>query len=58
MSGRPKPREYEKAEINKLIAEKVIESAQIKWEVPIAIVPTKDKNLGFCVSHQQIESHN
>lgn len=50
----PKAREAEREEINKLLAMKIIEHAQIEWPLPILSVPKKDGTLPFCIDYVKL----
>lgn len=54
--GRPKAWEFEKREIDWMLATDFIEPMQMKWASPIALVPKEDKNFRFCVHYCKLNS--
>lgn len=56
-----KPREFEKKEINEMLAIDVIDPAQTEWASSIVFVPNKDGALCFCVDYlklNEVTTHN
>lgn len=49
----PKAREFEKAEINYIVAMKVIKTVQAEWATPIFFALKKDISLRLCVDHRK-----
>lgn len=45
--------EFEKTDIDKALAENIIEQAQTEWAAPVVYVSKKDKNLLFCVDYRK-----
>lgn len=52
----PKGRSFEKDEIDKMVALKVIESAQTKWPSPIMSSTKKDGSLWFCTDYRKLNA--
>ena len=52
----PKAREFEKQEIQKMLAMNVIEPAQSEWAAPIVFAPKKDGALRFCVDYRRLNA--
>lgn len=52
----PKTSKFEKAEIDRMIAENVIDTAQTKWAAPIVVVLKKDETLRFCFDYQNLSA--
>lgn len=50
----PKARELEKTEINKVLAENIIEPAQTEWASPIVFAPKEDGTVRFCVDYRKV----
>jgi transposase InsO family protein len=49
-------REIEKAEIEKMLAQGVIEPATCEWASPIVMVPKPDGSLRFCVDYRKLNA--
>lgn len=52
----PKTREFEEAEIDKMLLQEVIEPAQTEWATPIAFASKKDGSLHFCVEYKKLNA--
>lgn len=48
--------EFEKAGIDKMIGENIIECAQKEWTVPIVLVPNKDGTFQFCIDYCKLNA--
>lgn len=47
--ARPKARAFKNKEIEPMLADKVLETAQTEWAAPIFFAPKEDALLRFCV---------
>lgn len=54
--GGPKARESNKAEIQKVLEMRVIESVETEWAVPILLAPKKDGSLRFCAPYRKLNA--
>lgn len=52
----PKSREIEAAEVDKMLAEDVIEPAQSEWASPVVLVPKSDGTRRFCVDYRKLNA--
>ena len=52
----PRQREFEKAEIQKMMEVDVIEPAVSEWAAPIVFAPKKDGSLRFCIDYRRLNA--
>lgn len=52
----PRAREFENAEIDKMLPQKVIEPDQTEWTALIVHSPEKDGSLRFCVDYRKLNA--
>lgn len=54
--ARLKSREFEKAKINKVLAESIIKPVRTDQQSPIVFVPKRDRTLRLCVDYRKLVS--
>lgn len=52
----PESRKFEKAEIHKMLLQRLIDSAQTEWVAPTVFAPKKDGLLRFCVDYGKLRA--
>lgn len=52
----PKTKEFEEAEVDKMLVESVIEPAQAEWAVPIVLVPKRNGNVRFRIDYCKLNT--